>query len=228
MRTCSPSFESTPCLGFKQDPKSGAFGSGPRDACHDHGVPNVVERALALLKSAKVQLNPGLSGSELDHLEQRLDFQFSNEHRAFLQQVLPTGDAAWPDWRNGDPENLLLRLAGPVDGALFDVRENGFWPQSWGDRPADRFDAQSVARRCLEAVPRLVPLYGHRFLPAAPAVAPSPVFSVHQTDVIYYGDDLADYVAHEFKLPPPITASGPRLRVPFWSDLAEGAGNDDL
>jgi len=33
-------------------------------------------------------------------------------------------------------------------------------------------------------------------------VRPSPVFSVHQTDVIYYGGNLLDYVAHEFKVPP--------------------------
>lgn len=201
---------------------------GPRDACHDLGVPNVVERAVAHLRSAQVQLNPGLSGSELDHLEQRLGFQFSEEHRAFLQEVLPAGDTAWPDWRHGDPANLALRLAGPVDGVLFDVRENGFWPHSWGERPADRSDAQAAARRYLQAAPRLVPLYGHRLLPAAPAVAPSPVFSVHQTDVIYYGDDLADYVAHECKLPQPTKASGSRLRVAFWSDLAEGAENEDL
>jgi len=33
-----------------------------------------------------------------------------------------------------------------------------------------------------------------------PAPTRLPVFSVYQTDVIYYGDHLADFVAYEFKV----------------------------
>lgn len=67
----------------------------------------------------------------------------------------------------------------------------------------------------------------HRYLTADPKYRPSPVFSVYQADVIYYGDDLLDYVAHEFKLPPPHPLPD-RAHVPFWSDLAEGAEGRDL
>ncbi len=34
--------------------------------------------------------------------------------------------------------------------------------------------------------------------PADPTGPSAPVFSVYQTDVIIYGDDLLDYVQHEF------------------------------
>ena len=34
--------------------------------------------------------------------------------------------------------------------------------------------------------------------PADPIGPSAPVFSVNQTDVIIYGDDLLDYVQHEF------------------------------
>lgn len=34
--------------------------------------------------------------------------------------------------------------------------------------------------------------------PADPIGPSAPVFSVYQTDVIIYGDDLLDYVQHEF------------------------------
>jgi hypothetical protein len=40
--------------------------------------------------------------------------------------------------------------------------------------------------------PRLVPVYSHRYAPAAPAPAGSPELSVHQTDIIYYGPNLVD------------------------------------
>ena len=55
---------------------------------------------------------------------------------------------------------------------------------------------------------------------------PSPVFSVHHTDVIFYSDNLLDYVAHQFGAPP--VHPSDRTYVPFWSSLAEGAENGDL
>lgn len=69
-------------------------------------------------------------------------------------------------------------------------------------------------------------LDSHPHLTSEPRFRPSPVFSVYQTDVPVYGDDLLDYVAREFNAPP--FNPGARMRVPFWSDLAEGAEDCDL
>jgi hypothetical protein len=46
---------------------------------------------------------------------------------------------------------------------------------------------------------------------------------------VYYGDDLVDYVAREFHVPPlhPSPVVG-RRRIPFWSDLAEGVEPGEL
>jgi hypothetical protein len=77
-------------------------------------------------------------------------------------------------------------------------------------------------------VPTLIPIYGHRYLPAAPAPAGSPVFSVYQTDVVYCGDNLLDYVAHEFHTPPPHPTRDDRPHIRFWSDLAESADEAGL
>jgi hypothetical protein len=174
-----------------------------------------------LLRRAGVELDAGLSAEEVDAVQTRFGFRFLPEHRDFLCQYLPTGKD-WPDWRAGDATRLAELLSWPVDGALFDVENNEFWPRSWGPRPASMGATLAVARRQLEAAPRLVPVYGHRYLPAEPAPSGSPVFSVYQTDVIYYGADLDDYVVREFggareSVPPPT------LRIPFWSALAEGA-----
>ena len=179
-----------------------------------------------LLEKAAVSLNVGLTGDELDTVERRFGFQFVPEHREFLRLHLPVG-RNWPDWRRGDPGRLEEMLTWPVDGALFDVQHNTFWPASWGSRPNEEAEALTVARRHLEAAPKLVPVYGHRFLPAAPAPSPAPVFSVHQTDVIYYGRDLADYLEHEFGTTRTWGADV-AVRIPFWSDLAEGVEDADL
>jgi hypothetical protein len=53
----------------------------------------------------------------------------------------------------------------------------------------------------LAAAPKLIPIYHHRMMPDEPHLKGNPVFSVWQTDIIYYGFDLEDYLRHEFVLP---------------------------
>lgn len=179
------------------------------------------------LQKAGVALDAGLSEEELDAVEHRFGFRFLPAHREFLQLRLPVG-RGWPDWRSGDPAELLGRLDWPVEGVLSHVRGiNGFWPRTWGQRPNDQAEALAVARRRLESVPKLIPVFSHRYLPAAPAPNSAPVFSVYQTDVVYYGNDLADYLDNEFGITKPWTPR-PTAHIPFWSALAEGAESEDL
>lgn len=192
---------------------------------HDRYVPNLIAQAIQRLSTGGVRLDRGLSDEELSRVQDRLGFAFGPEHREFLQSAVPVGKS-WPDWRNDPDVDLRRRLDWPVDGVIFDVHNNGFWPASWGDRPDGKDDREREARAHLGRVPRLVPVFSHRYLPSDPQFNPSPVFSVHQADVIFYGDNLLDYVAHEFDAPP--LHPSDRTHVPFWSELAEGAENRDL
>ena len=188
-------------------------------------MPDLIAQALQRLKAVGVQLDRGLSDRELLRVQDRLNFTFGPEHREFLQSAMPVG-RSWPDWRHDPEDELRGRLDGPIEGVIFDVHNNGFWPASWGPRPDGDEDREREARSHLAHVPRLVPVFSHRCLTSDPQFAPSPVFSVHQTDVIFYGDNLLDYVAHEFGVPPLHPSN--RTQVPFWSGLAEGAENGDL
>ncbi|MFD8598002.1 hypothetical protein ACFV1L_23640 [Kitasatospora sp. NPDC059646] len=178
------------------------------------GVPSIEQ--LRARQGRLRDVAPGLTERELDAVEHRFGFRFAVDHRMFLAAGLPTGPS-WPDWRHGDPERLRERLARPVEGTLFDVRHNGFWYPRRGPRPQDAAERVRTARAALASVPRLVPLYGHRYLPPAPFGPGHPVLSVHQTDVIEYGHDLADWLDVEFTggTRRPDGRSVPT--VPFWS-----------
>lgn len=179
------------------------------------------ERAAALLAGVSTsKIEPGLRPEEIAQVEQRHGFTFADDHRAFLAAGLPTGDN-WPDWRDGDPDELEDRLRWPVDGVLFDVAHNGFWPSIWGTRPGDVTDAVILAERRMAKVPRLVPVYGHRYLPAGTGSFGHPVLSVMQTDIIYYGSDLADYIQREFTTAPGWApfADDVQATVEFWRDI---------
>ena len=170
-------------------------------------------------------MEPGLTEAEFARVEREFGFEFADDHRAFLATALPVDRDAgarhlWPDWRDGDPAALRTQLDGPVDGVLFDVEHNVFWCREWGERPADIQEALETARKELAKVPRLVPVYAHRFLPAGRGASGHPVLSIHQTDIIYYGADLADYIEREFGYVPNWTEGwDPQATVPFWSDF---------
>jgi hypothetical protein len=73
-------------------------------------------------------------------------------------------------------------------------------------------------RKAVSNAPRLIPIIGHRFIPAEPAQSGNPVFSMFGFDTIYYGADLREYFSNELSGTYQI---GPVRRIPFWSDLVE-------
>jgi hypothetical protein len=184
------------------------------------------EAAQRLARTGQCDIGPGLTDDEFAHIEKYYEFEFAADHRAFLAAGLPLSSPArrrqgspWPDWRDAEPADLRERIAGPVEGALFDVQNNVLWHPSWGQRPTDSSDALSTARQHLSRAPKMIPVCSHRFLPAGRGTYGHPVLSIHQTDIIVYGTDLADYINNEFGRyfisanwkPPPM--------VPFWSDF---------
>ncbi|MFI9569630.1 hypothetical protein [Streptomyces rishiriensis] len=196
----------------------------------NEGVRLGAEAAHRLAQTGLYEFEAGLTEAEFTRIEREYGFEFADDHRAFLAAGLPvnvppeegqTWSRPWPEWRGGDLDSLRRQLDGPVEGVLFDVEHNGFWHESWGERPADGTLALATARHQLAEVPLLVPVYAHRYLPAGRGSFGHPVLSVWQTDVIYYGLDLVDYMHQEFD-----EARGevderwnPRATVPFWKDL---------
>ncbi len=74
-------------------------------------------------------------------------------------------------------------------------------------------------------MPQMVPVYSHRYLPAGRGTFGHPVLSMYQTDVIFYGADLVDYVYQEFGAGMGLDRTDPRWQphstVPFWGEFVE-------
>jgi hypothetical protein len=170
------------------------------------------------LKSQGVEFAFGLADQEVANIENRFDFRFPPDLRAFLQTGLPIG-TRFPDWRSPEDSNLQARLDWPRDGILFDVEHDRFWLDEWGSRPESLDEAKRVACDFVAAAPRLIPIFSHRMIPDEPHLPGNPVFSVYQTDVIYYGFDLADYLRHEFKLAGREEWPSAPRSIRFWDQL---------
>lgn len=190
---------------------------------------------LARFEGRECRIAPGLTVAEFARVEAEFGFEFADDHRAFLAAGLPlsipyddppgvfrTSSDPWPNWRDGDPEVLRDRLNWPVEGLLFDVEHNVYWDAAWGERPEELGRALEIARVNLADVPKLVPLYAHRYLPDGHGTYGHLVLSVWQTDIICYGADLSDYIEREFGAPRRTlddAAKSPRATVGFWRDF---------
>lgn len=168
----------------------------------------------------RVQIEPGLTQTEFDRIEERFRISFPPDLRDLLSYALPVG-GHFPDWRNGAEDKLRTMLDWPADGICWDVEHNNFWYEGWGERPARLEDAIEVVLGYIAGAPTLIPIYSHRYIPDRPAEPGNPVFSVYGTDIIYYGEDLADYFAREFRVVKPERAATEARWVEFWTDFID-------
>jgi len=159
---------------------------------------------------------PGYTQAELDEAQAKFDLRFPPDLVELLRERrLVRGY----DWRT-DEADIRRMLEWPLSGLLFHVEHEVIWWPEWGPRPATQEERAEVVAAVVAAAPRLIPLFAHRFLAADPLEAGNPVFSIHSTDVIYYGHNLTDYIVSEF-YPNKPRPYGPVRRVPFWSDLVD-------
>ncbi|MGN9811774.1 hypothetical protein ACTMSW_20740 [Micromonospora sp. BQ11] len=185
------------------------------------GVALGVEAARRLAQLDLVDIQPGLTVAEFVSVEQRFGFEFADDHRAFLAAGLPIwtrghddhpdkASWGWPNWRQLNSTDLQEQVDWPHATVLDDI-QHGEWPPGWGKRPHDLVKRMAKTKRLLTGVPRMIPVYAHRYLPAGRGSFGHPVLSIHRlTDTIVYGHDLADYIEQEFRRP--------RVTVGFWRD----------
>jgi hypothetical protein len=147
----------------------------------------------------RVEFDAGLTDADVAAVQARFGFRFPPDLRAFLQAGLPRGPQ-FPDWRSDGEQSLREWLELPLHGILFDIEHNAFWLEEWGPWPGSVGEACRMATALVAKAPKLIPIYGHRMMPDEPHMSGNPVFSVHQTDIIHYGFDLADYLRREFHL----------------------------
>jgi len=185
------------------------------------------KQIINLLKNKGVEFGDGLSDSELLDIEKRFVIKFPPDLKRFLQTQLPISDQ-FINWRQGlhdkkTEEDIIDIIGWPLEGILWDIK-NGSWLSIWGERPENKEHQIALAKLRFAHVPKMVPVCGYRFIPSEPNLVGNPIFSVHQTDIIYYGFDLASYLAHEFnfKLNDSFQIiNKPNRKIEFWTWCVE-------
>jgi hypothetical protein len=191
----------------------------------------------------------GASEAAVRRMEERWQVSFPEDYRLFLKTLFTTDRPLLvqrygktnrphlkkePSFYNGlkDIKEINRAHDNLLAGLVFDVEHNGLWLAGWGKRPGRVDLRQDRVAALVKKAPRLIPIFGHRFLLAEPCRSGNPVFSIHQSDIICYGSDLRRYLLTELANLIGIDeeesywASFKELKqplrdIPFWGELYE-------
>jgi hypothetical protein len=106
-----------------------------------------------------------------------------------------------------------------VDAFRADVLLGGFWHPVLGQRPTSEHDIMAAVTRAVASAPVLFPLFGDRYMVALPD-APRPVISFPcPTKAFLKGNDLADFLHHDYGIEKPIWSADSCGVIPFWGSL---------
>ena len=183
-----------------------------------------IERIREILTNNEIKLFEGLTDEEFEKIENFYSIKFPTSLRILYKSFLPEF-YNWRDFSEENVEKIKDYLNAPLQGILFDIQYNDFWKKCFGQKTDNINENKRIALEYLknannETVPKLIPIYSHRFVPCYPDIIDIPVISVVQTDIIYYGNDLEDYFENEFhekKTKEP--ADLHNKYIPFWTDI---------
>lgn len=178
------------------------------------------ENSLNLLEQKGIEFEKGLTLDELKQIEMIYQIKFPSSLREFLMIALPVSKGFY-NWRDIQDDNVRF-IKKVINKPLSDIHNMAgevYWCDDWGQEPGDeKIISEEVIERLKEA-PKLVPIYAHRYIPMVVDENP-PVISIHDIDIIYYGENLEDYFNVEFGKKTQDAIQVQNITpVPFWSDI---------
>lgn len=181
---------------------------------------SMYESSLELLNKKGIQLENGLTIDELKRIKDIYQFEFPNSLKEFLMTALPVSNGFY-NWRDFSDDNVdyIKRAIERPKSDIYNMAEEVYWCDDWGEEPDnERIIAEEVRKRLAKA-PKLIPLYGHRYMPIILNNNP-PIISIHGVDIIYYGKNVEDYFKVEFGEKKQDLIDFQNIEhISFWSEL---------
>ena len=176
--------------------------------------------SIILLKQQGINVAPGLTSEEIRKIEGLYSIRFPKSFKQFLMEGVPIskGFYNWRNYEHGNIQRIKQMISFPVE-QISELADEVEWCEEWGEEPDNRLDIERIVKMRLERAPKLLPIYAHRYIPIFSNDDP-PILSIHDTDVIYYGENLKEYFEVEFGKRRHGDIDQKNIRpIPFWSDI---------
>lgn len=137
-------------------------------------------------------------------------------------QALPVAEGFY-NWKDFSEENILL-IKEMMNRSFEDIDEEAeemgwCWFDDWEEKTDEVKKMAMEVRKQLKNAPKLIPIYGHRYMPIVEGEN-IPIFSIYGIDLIYYGGNIEEYFEIEFGDKDQDTIDFENIRkIPFWSDI---------
>lgn len=177
---------------------------------------------LEQLKISGVKFEKGLTFEEISKIETIYGIKFPKTLEKFYIQVEPVSndEYGFPKWSDFSFENIAKikeRIQNPMQWLENDVMKFDFWLAKWGEKPSNSLDKIKKFKTIITQAPKLIPLYGHRYIVDLEENDNPPVISTVGQDTIYYAKNLEEYFKTEF-LGQQVSCEN-QIIIPFWSDI---------
>ncbi|EMN46219.1 hypothetical protein [Leptospira weilii] len=175
-----------------------------------------------VLKQAGVIFESGLTQNEILQIENKYNFKFPPDLIEYLSYELPISND-FVNWRDNS-KMIQEKIDWPFEGMCFDIKNNSFWIDEWGEKPSEDSKLIQIAKYYYDLAPKMIPICSHRYIPDQPNETGNPIFSIYQTDIIYYGNTLLNYLMNEFEYyfgqyHSEMKYDTPIKEIKFWSKL---------
>ena len=161
----------------------------------------------------------GLSDKELFDIQYEYNVNFPKSLKVFYKAGLPISDG-FHNWRDLSKKNIK-KIKTMMNYPFDSVREN-YDEIDWINDLDEEFnDKKSIIYEKLNNAPSLIPIFSHRYISTyEEETEDTPIFSINDVDVIYYGENLYSYLQMEFGLKDYSDMDEEKIApVPFWSSL---------
>lgn len=178
------------------------------------------KKTIDALKAQSIKFESGLTTDEIVKIEKLYTIKFPKNLRDFLMEGLPISTGFY-NWRNFELKNVefIKKMIYKPLKDIDDLAEEVYWCEEWGEEPVSTADKARSVRERLKKAPILLPFFSHRYIPEILDDKP-PVISVHGIDIIYYGENIEDYLGVEFGRKEQAEINFQRIRpIPFWSEI---------
>lgn len=140
----------------------------------------------------------GMNESEIDHIEKKYQIKFPPDYREFLKILhtingTPNDGHFFLNWLE-DEQMINEKLNWP----FCSISHDRVWLKSWGIIPDDQNAIINRFSKWYDDAPKLIPVFGHRYIVSEPCKSGNPILSVYGSDTIIYGWNLKDYLLSEF------------------------------